>query len=132
MCSVYIDIQPPILLRHGRFIVLSLNIHSLACKHDQLNIFIEILKTKNITIDAICLQECYLIGPDVPEVDPKDFHKHLALDHYKFVPQGRSVGMTGGLAIYIHDSYRVKPRVPLSCRQADREMVFVDIFSGFF
>ena len=65
----------------------------------------------------------------MPEVDPKDFHTHLALDHYKFVPQGRSVGMTGGLTIYVHDSYRVKPRVPLSCCQEDWEMVFVDIFS---
>ena len=52
----------------------------------------------------------------------------IKLENYELIPQGASVGRTGGLAIYLHESFRFKKRAPLSCQEEDWEMQFIDIF----
>ena len=111
--------------KSDHFIVFSLNVHSLASKHNLLSIFIESLRRSGIKISAICLQECFF--QDTP--DPSSISTDLIqLENYELIPQGASVGKTGGLAIYLHESFRHKPRAPLSCRETDWEMQFIDIF----
>ena len=102
------------------FIVFSLNVHSIASKHNHLAIFINSVKSAGVTISAICLQECFFQSTPDTEL--------IQLENYELIPQGASVGATGGLAIYLHESFRYKPRVPLSCKGADWEMQFIDIF----
>ena len=117
--------------KSNQFIVLSLNVRSLADKHNLLSIFIDSLKRKGIKIAALCLQECFF-GEKADEeqnLEKKPNTSLIELDDYELVPQATKVGRTGGLAIYIHESYRFKPRNPLCCLNEDWEMQFVDIFA---
>ena len=117
--------------KSDQFIVFSLNIRSLASKHNYLQIFINSLKLAGIRISAICLQECFfqrITDTESVQLENDDSTDLIQLKDYELIPQGSSVGRKGGLAIYLHESFRFKPRRPLSCHEEDWEMQFIDIF----
>ena len=87
-----------ILADNKQFKVISFNTESIFSKLDNIKLFLEALKSKNIFFDAICVDECWLV----------DFAEDLDLEGYTSFPLTRKVGMKGGLITYIDANYRVK------------------------
>ncbi len=66
----------------NNFSILSTNIQSVRAKFDEINIFIEHLRTFNFEFSAICMQEsCILDNDDVQQIEFKG---------NKLIPQGKS------------------------------------------
>lgn len=75
--------------------IVSLNCQSLNAKIDQLVIYLQLLRNNSCAFDVICLQETWLSD----DSDVSNVH----LDGYRFVHQGRSCSMHGGVAFYVRD-----------------------------
>ena len=86
-----------ILHKPNLFKVLSFNSESLNSKFDEIKIFIENLKSNNVSFDAICINECWL---DL-------FGEDLNIADYKAHPLARKVGMKGGLVTYVNENYKI-------------------------
>ncbi len=59
------------------------------CKYDELNIFINDLRTQNVQFNIICIQESWLSEDDSTD--------HLKLDNCKLIPQCKNCSSKGGL-----------------------------------
>ena len=80
------------------FKVISLNCQSLNAKFNELKVYIEQFKRNGITISAICLQETWLVNDyDI---------SLLKLDGYNLIHKGKHCSAHGGVAIYLHDSFK--------------------------
>ncbi len=67
-------------------------------KFDELNIFIEHLRTLNFEFCAICTQESC--------ISDNDGLRQIELKCYKLIPQGKSqCSSKGGLVIYFHEKF---------------------------
>ena len=99
--SNYHDIEDffdkPIFTKKNQFKVLSFNTESIASKLDNIRVFLELLKQKDIYFDAICINECWL---DI-------YGEDLDLEGYTAFPLTCKVGRKGGLLTYIQKDYRV-------------------------
>ena len=90
-------LETPIFSDKSQFKVLSFNTESLPSKINNIKIFLEMLKTNEVSFDAICISECWL----------ENFGSDLEIPGYqhKFLP--RNGGFKGGLITYIKDSYEI-------------------------
>ena len=91
-------INKPIFLKKNQFKIISFNSESIFSKLDEIKIFLETLKIKNIFFDAICVNECWL----------EFFGDDLNLPGYSAFPLPRKVGMKGGLVTYINENFKIK------------------------
>ena len=82
----------------NQFKVFSFNSESIFSKINNIKIFLEILRTKNIFFDAICINECWL----------ETFGEDLDLEGYSAFPLTNRVSKKGGLVTYILEDYKVK------------------------
>ena len=80
--------------------VLSTNIESVRAKFDEISIYINLLRERNVEFDAICLQECWISDDDELSM--------IHLDGYNLIAQGKSCSNKGGLMIYLRDHYIYK------------------------
>ncbi len=82
----------------NNFSILSTNIQSLRAIFDELNIFIEHLRTLNLEFSAICAQEsCISDNDDLQQIELKG---------YKLISQRKSqCSGKGGLTIYLHEKF---------------------------
>ncbi len=82
----------------NNFSILSINIQSLRAKFDELDIFIEHLRTLNLEFSAICTQECCISN--------NDDLQQIELKGYKLISQSKSqCSSKGGLTIYLHEKF---------------------------
>ena len=79
------------------FPILSLNCQSLNAKFDQIQIFIDYLKTHGFCFSAICLQETWM--------DNDSDLSLFQIPGYTCISNGRSCTQHGGLIIYLHEQY---------------------------
>ncbi len=79
------------------FSICSSNIQCLNANYDELNIFINDLRTQKFQFNLICLQESWLSENDATD--------HLKLDNYQLIPQGKSCSSKGGLVIYLQTKF---------------------------
>ena len=84
--------------KKNQFKILSFNAESIFSKLDSIKIFLEMLKSKNIIFDAICVNECWL----------ESFGEDLNLMGYSSFHLPCKVSMKGGLVTYINENYRTK------------------------
>ena len=91
-------LNKPIFTKKNQFKILSFNSESIFSKLDEIKIFLETLKLKNIFFDAICINECWL----------EFFGEDLNLLGYSAFPLPRKVGTKGGLVTYINENFKVK------------------------
>ena len=84
--------------KKNQFKILSFNAESIFSKIDSIKIFLEMLKSKNIIFDAICVNECWL----------ESFGEDLNLMGYSSFHLPCKVSMKGGLVTYINENYRTK------------------------
>lgn len=73
--------------------VLSLNAQSLPAKLDQIKIYLESLKSKMLTFDAICIQETWINTDNETSM--------YAIPGYNLILRNKTCGEHGGLAIYL-------------------------------
>ena len=81
-----------------QFKILGFNTESISSKIDNIRIFLEALKLKDIFFDAICLNECWL----------EYFGEDLNLLGYTPFILTRKVGLKGGLVTYVQENYKIK------------------------
>ena len=79
------------------FSIISSNIQSINAKFCELEAFVEELKTENVQLSVICLQESCISKND-------DF-SHIQLDGYNCITQGKTSSKKGGLIIYVDSKY---------------------------
>ena len=103
---------------------MSLNAQSLQSKKDLIKAAIYTLLEKDVIVSAICIQEAYFSEDRINLTD-------LKIQGYELVTQSSKLGQTGGLVIYVHESYTVKVRSPLCYQGKDWEALFIDITAEF-
>ena len=79
------------------FSIISSNIQFINAKFSELEAFVEELKTENIQLSVICLQESCISKND-------DF-SHIQLEGYNCITQGKTSSKKGGLIIYVDSKY---------------------------
>ena len=104
--------------KHG-FKILSLNCQSLRAKVNQLTMYVNIFQGKNLTFDAICLQETWL--------SCLENISDLNLPNYNLISQGKSCSSHGGLAIYLHKKYHYQLVPSLESTNTNWEYQIIDI-----
>ena len=91
-------LSKPIFTNTNQFKVIGLNTESIFSKLDNIKVFVETLKSKNIFFDAICINECWL----------DYFGEDLNLEGYSPFSLTRKISSKGGLITYILEDYKVK------------------------
>ena len=92
------ELKKQIFAKNTHFKVLGFNAESISSKIDSIKLFQETLKQKNIILDAICINECWL----------EDFGDDLNLTGYTAYPLTKKTGSKGGLIVYLLEDYIVK------------------------
>ena len=98
--SHYIDMENLITTMnpHGnKLSILSSNIESINAKFNELELFVEDLRTQNIEFNVICLQECWLSENDDLSL--------CQLKGYTCLHQSKSCSNKGGVNIYLHEFF---------------------------
>ena len=105
----------------NNFSILSTNIESINAKFSEIEIFINSLREKKLTIDAICFQECWL---------PENFNMSLLeLNGYQCIYQAKSCSNKGGLLIYLCDEYTYKLDLQVNSSNS-WEGQFIEVMGG--
>ena len=79
------------------FNVISSNIESVNSKFDEIKLYIDMLREKQLNISAICLQECWISNENDISL--------LQINGYKCLYQKRSCSSKGGLIIYVNKNF---------------------------
>ncbi len=80
------------------FSIFSTNIQSIQAKFDELQIFVEHLRSFNFELSAICTQETF--------ISDKDDLSQIELKGYTLIPQGKSCSKNGSLVVYLHEQFK--------------------------
>ena len=83
--------------RHS-FNIVSLNSQSLNAKYEEIKCLITSYNEDNCIISALCIQETWL--------QKESDLSLLQLDGYNLISKGKSCSAHGGVAIYLHESYK--------------------------
>ena len=78
--------------------MISLNCQSLNAKYNQWKLYLELFQRNHIVINAICLQETWLSDMDDVSL--------IQLEGYNLISKGKSCSAHGGVAIYLHKSFK--------------------------
>ena len=93
--------------RKGSLSILSLNCQSINAKFDELQLFMDRINRIE-EVSVLCLQETW--------TSDKDDISLFQLSHYKLLHRGKQCCKHGGLFIYVHDRFNVKPLdLPFTC-----------------
>ncbi len=103
------------------FSIFSTNIQSIRAKFDELQIFVEHLRSFNFEFSAICTQERI--------ISDKDDLSQIELKGYTLIPQGKSCGKNGGLVIYLYEQFKHEYKLKLN-KQNSWEGQFMQIRKG--
>ena len=130
--SPYIDIlsDSPIEKPHRKsFNVLSVNIQSINAKFNNLLPYLEILRSKGLSLDAIQIQEtwCSIVN----EGDLELIKQIYRIPGYNLYAFGKKVCAHGGLFTYVKDEYKCSVR-PFCQNSTIYEGLFIDINSDKF
>ncbi len=88
------------------FSIFSTNIQSIRVKFDELQIFVEHLRTLNFEFSAICTQDSF--------ISDRDDLSQIELKCYTLTPQGKSCSKNGGLVIYLHEQFKHEYKLKLT------------------
>ena len=108
-CSSYYDIDKFTILANSNtnsFSILSSNIQSINAKFNELEMFVEDLRSINFKFSVICLQETW-------KADNDDFSQFF-LDGYDCITQGKKCSNKGGLLIYVDNKYKSEVKMNLN------------------
>ena len=108
-CSSYYDIDKFTILANSNtnsFSILSSNIQSINAKFNELEMFLEDLRSINFKFSVICLQETW-------KADNDDFSQFF-LDGYDCITQGKKCSNKGGLLIYVDNKYKSEVKMNLN------------------
>ena len=108
-CSSYYDIDNFTILANSNtnsFSILSSNIQSINAKFNELEMFVEDLRSINFKLRVICLQETW-------KADNDDFSQFF-LDGYDCITQGKKCSNKGGLLIYVDNKYKSEVKMNLN------------------
>ena len=92
------DLPDVLFSKRNSFNLLSLNCQSLQAKFESLKCYIKYLKDNLCVISAICLQETWLASDSDLSL--------LQLEDYNLISKGKSCSTHGGVAIYLHTSFK--------------------------
>ena len=102
------------------FKIISLNCQSINAKFNELKIYLEHFRNNGITISVICLQETWIND---------DYNTSLLkLEGYNLIHKGKHCSAHGGVAIYVHESFRFNI---ISIQQSQLwDGMFIEIFEN--
>lgn len=100
LSKYFAEYDIPSTVSDNYFAVLSLNAQCLAAKLDQLKIYLENLKQRSVTFDAICIQETW--------INANSNMSMYAIDGYELIAKDKTCGEHGGLAIYLRENFTYK------------------------
>ena len=124
--SKYVDMHslPSVkLTKKLGFYILSINIQSIGAKFDSLLAFLNLLKTNNIEIDVIMLQETWLSSSWLSDPDNLNLYN---IPGFNLLPQGKICCGHGGLFTYVSNKFDATIR-PLYKQSKYYEALVVDI-----